>query len=183
MQEDPKYIKNLIEGCVSGKREAHKEFYMLFHAYAMSICLRYSSCREDAVEIMNDGFFKVFKYLQKFDQSRPLKPWLRKIMVNSALDHMKKFEQKLEEKYIDDQIKDLIGQSEPGIVSYEDILDMVRLLSPAYRTVFNLHAIEGYKHAEIATMLGITEGTVKSNYFKAKKKLQELLSIHFDLNA
>ena len=179
MQETEIHSK-LIKECIAGKRDALKEFYKLFHGYAMSICLRYAESRDDAVEMMNDGFLKAFTYLKKFDMERPIKPWIRKIMINCALDHLKKYESKMEERYIDEQIRELISETDPGAVSYEDILDMVRLLPMSYRIVFNLYAIEGYKHEEIASMLGITSGTSKSHYFKAKQRLQELLAIHFD---
>ena len=144
--------------------------------------MRYASTREDAVEMMNDGFLKAFKYLKSYDSTLPIKPWLRKLMVNSALDHLKKYEQNLEAKYMEEQIKLLVADEGQHQVSYEDLLDMVRLLPPAYRTVFNLYAIEGYKHDEIAEILGISSGTSKSNYHKAKQKLQQMLAEHFGVN-
>ena len=144
--------------------------------------MRYASTREDAVEMMNDGFLKAFKYLKSYDSTLPIKPWLRKLMVNSALDHLKKYEQNLEAKYMEEQIKLLVADEGQHQVSYEDLLDMVRLLPPAYRTVFNLYAIEGYKHDEIAEILGISSGTSKSNYHKSKQKLQQMLAEHFGVN-
>lgn len=141
--------------------------------------MRYADTQEDAVEIMHDGFMKVFTYIGKFDRKRPFKPWIRKIMINSALDHIKK-QNKI--KLIDslDQGLELSAeQHDQHPVSYEDLLEMIRKLPPSYGTVFNLRAIEGYKHKEVAEMLGISVGTSKSNYAKAKQKLRAYLSTYF----
>ncbi len=149
----------------------------------MSICLRYGETRDDAVEIMNDGFLKVFKYIKTFDSKQPFKPWIRKIMINSALDHVKKYQLKLEQLEIEAGIRELVQESQLDSLNYEDLLSLIRKLPTAYRTVFNLFAIEGYKHEEIAEMLEISTGTSKSNYHKAKKKLQELLKIYFEVES
>lgn len=182
MHTENKHIESILKGCLDEKRDAQKLLYREFHAYAMSICLRYAENRDDAVEIMNDGFLKVFKYLKSFDWEKPFKTWLRKIMINSALDHFKKHQQKLEQLEMEAGLRELVKESQLDLLSYEDLLDLIRKLPIAYRTVFNLYAIEGYKHEEIAEMLGISEGTSKSNYHKAKKKLQELLKIYFEVN-
>lgn len=148
----------------------------------MSVCLRYGESRDDAVEMMNDGFLKVFTYIKSFDLGQPFKPWLRRIMINSALDHVKKYQLKMEHLEIEAGIRELVKESQLDALNYEDLLDLIRKLPVAYRTVFNLYAIEGYKHEEIAEMLQINVGTSKSNYHKAKKKLQELLKIYFELD-
>ena len=147
----------------------------------MSICLRYGETRDDAVEIMNDGYLKVFKYIKTFDSNQPFKPWIRRIMINSALDHVKKYQQKLEQLEIEAGIREIVKESQLDTLNYEDLLNLIRKLPMAYRTVFNLYAIEGYKHEEIAEMLDINVGTSKSNYHKAKKKLQDLLKIYFEV--
>ncbi|MBL3655826.1 RNA polymerase sigma factor [Fulvivirga sp. 2943] len=155
--------------------------YEEYHGYCMSICLRYAESREDAVEMMNDGFLKVFNYIKSYDHARPFKTWLRRIMINSTLDHIKKYQIKLEQQEIEEGIRELISETQLDQLSYEELLGLIRELPLAYRTVFNLHAIEGYKHEEIAEMLNISTGTSKSNYFKAKKKLQELLRKYFEV--
>ncbi len=142
--------------------------------------MRYANDRDDAVEIMNDGFMKVFQYIKKFDTSKPIKPWLRRIMINSSIDHFKKHKATTTQEVSLDQAA--TTSFEPvDQASYDELLAIVRKLPPAYRTVFNLYAIEGYGHKEIATLLGISEGTSKSNYAKAKKKLQAYLDIFFEL--
>ncbi len=146
----------------------------------MNVCVLYAESREDAVEIMNDGFMKIFQYIGKFDLSRPFTPWLRRIMINAAIDRTRK-----DVRF--NEIRDLeearTRESEDTIISgisHEEILGILKNLSPAYRTVFNLYAIEGYKHEEIANQLGISVGTSKSNYAKARKRLQEQLKNFFE---
>lgn len=102
-------------------------------------------------------------------------------MINSALDHVKKYQQKLEQLEIEAGIREIVKESQLDTLNYEDLLNLIRKLPMAYRTVFNLYAIEGYKHEEIAEMLDINVGTSKSNYHKAKKKLQDLLKIYFEV--
>jgi len=152
----------------------------MFYSYAMSICLRYADTREEALEVMNDGFMKVFKHLDKFDLSKPFKPWFRRILINCAIDHFNKESKHSHHKDIETALLISTDDQTMNEINYEEMLLMVRDLSPAYRTVFNLHAIEGYKHEEIAKMLGISVGTSKSNYFKARQKLQDRLKVYFE---
>ena len=173
-------LLRIIKGCKKGERALQKELYQTFYSYAMNVCILYSDNREDAVETMNDGFMKIFQYIGKFDASRPFRPWLRRIMINAAIDRTRK-----NLKFQDHQDLEKAGQlqNENTIISgitHDEILGILKKLSPAYRTVFNLHAIEGYKHEEIASLLGISVGTSKSNYSKAKKKLQDILRGFFE---
>lgn len=121
---------------------------------------------------------KIFKNLKKFDLTRPFKPWLRRILINTCINNYRKkkinFTEDLElaKNYSDSE--EILSE-----ISYQEILDMIRQLSPAYRTVFNLHIIEGYKHEEIAEMLNISVGASKSNLSKAKKNLQQILKEYF----
>ncbi len=145
----------------------------------MSICLRYAENRQDAVEILNDGFLRVFQYIRKFDIDKPFKPWFRRILINCAIDHFKK-----SSRYIDtlqlEEGKDVEAVNVlEGRISYNEMIEIVQRLPQAYRTVFNLIAIEGYKHSEVAELLNISVGTSKSNYLRAKRKLQEFLVEYF----
>lgn len=173
-------MQRIIKGCQKGDRPFQKELYKAFYSYAMNICVLYSSDREDAVETMNDGFMKIFQYIGSFDLSRPFTPWLRKVMVNTAIDRTRKnlrFNELKDTEYAREAVGD---ESIISGITHEEILGLLQQLSPAYRTVFNLHAIEGYKHEEIAALLGITTGTSKSNYAKARKRLQEMLKRFFE---
>ncbi len=178
--ENTELVK-LLQRCAKDKRDAQKELYKLFYSYAMSICMRYANDREDAVEIMNDGYMKVFTYIKKFDLEKPFRPWFRRILINCAIDKIKKVN-KHDGLYdldalVDGQLSDVPQDS----ITYNEMLAIVRELPPAYRMVFNLIAIEGYKHEEVAKQLGISVGTSKSNYFKAKQKLQEQMKLFFEI--
>ncbi|REL33008.1 RNA polymerase sigma factor [Rhodohalobacter sp. SW132] len=149
----------------------------------MSITLRYADSREQGVEILNDAFMKVFENIKSYDQSRPFKPWLRRIIINTAINHYHKYKKGA----VHDSFElheNSIGQKEAITcsLSYQEIIEMVQQLSPAYRTVFNLYVIEGFSHREIANMLDIAEGTSKSNLSKAKKNLQEIVKKNLSYN-
>ena len=168
-------LQQLIDGCVRNDAHSQKMLYKALYSYAMSICLRYSNNRYDASDIMNDGFYKVFNNITNYDHAKPFKAWLGRIMQNTAIDH---YRANLKVAYLLDiekadhvSVNSVVEQN----LAYEDLLALVQKLSPAYRTVFNLFAIDGYSHEEIADMLHINQGTSKSNLFKARKKLQEML--------
>lgn len=138
--------------------------------------MRYADSRDKAAAVLNDAFMKVFENIRKYDRHRPFKPWLRKIIVNTAINHFnanKKYQnwEGLDESSVN------MGREETIIsgLSYDEIIEMVQKLSPAYRTVFNLYVIDGFKHEEIADLLGISVGTSKSNLFKAKRNLRAML--------
>lgn len=152
----------------------------MFYAYGMSITLRYADSREQAAEILNDAFMKVFTNIDKYDLNRPFKPWLRQIIVNTAINHYHKTakqQQRVDLELAHQKISR--GEEVLSGMSYDEIIEMVQQLTPAYRTVFNLYVIEGFKHKEIADMLGISVGTSKSNLSKAKKNLQSIVEKNF----
>ncbi|HKL18114.1 MAG TPA: RNA polymerase sigma factor [Halalkalibaculum sp.] len=173
-------LDKTIKGCCKRRRKSQKKLYKMFYAYGMSITLRYAESRDEAAEILNDAFMKVFTNIKDFNSDKPFKPWLRRIIINTAINHYHKNKQYREMDSVD-IAEESLGKSEkiiPGI-SYEEIIEMVQQLSPAYRTVFNLFVIEGFKHREIAEMLDIAVGTSKSNLAKAKKNLQAILEKNF----
>lgn len=142
----------------------------------MSICLRYSSNRSEARIIINDGFLKVFNNLHKFHEGKPFEPWIGRIMSNTAIDHYR-----AELKHINLlDIADVDEVFEHATIEhklyYDELVKMVQQLPPSYRTVFNLYAVDGFTHEEIAQKLHISVGGSKSNLFKARKKLKELLT-------
>lgn len=171
-----------IDGCVRNNRESQKKIYSSFYGYAMSVCSRYSSNYEDAVETLNDGFLKIFKEIHHYkpayaDTIASFKGWLRKIMVYTAIDHFRKNKKHMLNGQIDPMEMQVVAKVENALdkLSYDEILKTVRQLSPAYRTVFNLFVIDGLSHEEIANKLGIAIGTSKSNLAKARMHLQKLL--------
>jgi len=180
MDPNTRYIVQLIKGCINSNRESQKTLYQHFYSFCMGVCMHYARSREDAVEMMNDGFLKVFTYIGKFDINRPFKPWLKKIMINSAIDHLKKYKPQ-ETESLENEMKVFSDAGQIEAMSYNDLIDLIRKLPPSYRAVFSLHALEGYKHEEVAEMLDIHVGTSKSNYAKALIKLQEFLAVYFEV--
>lgn len=168
-------LTELLDACIRGKRSGQKELYQKFFGYAMSICLRYASSKEEAQEILNDGFLKVFTKLHSFNREKPFQMWLRRIMINTAIDYYRK-RNKIGQAIDINQAQGMPNQTNTlDIISEQEILALVQQLPPSYRLVFNLYVIEGYKHDEIAERLGIHVGTSKSNLAKARKHLQGLL--------
>ncbi len=143
----------------------------------MSVCLRYAANREEAVEILHDGFMKVFTHLDQFDNNRPFTPWFRKIIINGALNHYKQSLKHSCEVGLENipELPDL-KISALTQLEYRDLIKIIQSLPLAYRTVFNLYALEGYGHAEIAELLNISVGTSKSNLFRAREKLRMMLT-------
>lgn len=180
MEESTGRIKEILIGCRKQHRGSQKLLYEEFYAYGMSICLRYADNREEASEILNDGFMKIFTNIKQFDLTKPLKPWLRKVMINTAINRFRQKQRDLESEEMEKAIQEQEAESIISGISYQEIIAMLHKLPPAYRTVFNLYVIEGYKHEEIAQMLNISVGTSKSNLFKAKDHLRKILSDFFE---
>ena len=171
-----------VEGASLNKRESQKALYSSFYGYAMAICDRYANKQEDAVEILNDGFLKIFREIHHYkpaytDVVSSFKGWLRKIMVYTAIDHFRKNHKHRLVTHLDNGVYQVSTMSEDAIdkLSYEEIIRAVQELSPGYRTVFNLFVIEGLSHEEIANQLEVSIGTSKSNLSKARKQLQKIL--------
>ncbi len=168
-------LSGYIEGCKKNDRKSQKMLYQSLYGLAMSICLRYAGNPYEASEILNDGFYKVFTQINKYDSSRPFIPWLCKVMCNTAIDHyranMKKQRMVDLEKVSHSVMEIATGQK----LDYEYLLGLIQKLPPVYRTVFNLFAIDGYSHEEIAAKLKIGIGTSRSNLFKARQNLQQML--------
>ncbi len=177
-----------IRGCALNKRESQKKIYSSFYGYAMSICHRYTNHEEDATEILNDGFLKVFVEIYRFkpaytDTINSFKGWVRKIMIYTAIDHFRKnvkhrMTMELNETYmhLPDGDEDALSK-----ISHEEIISAIKFLTPGYRTVLNLFIIEGFSHEEISKELGISVGTSKSNLAKARKQLQKILLQHNEI--
>jgi len=168
-------LHQLISGCIKQDRKCQKMLYKAFYGFAMGICLRYANDRDEAAGVMNQGFFKVFTHIESYDKVRPFKAWLGKIMMNASIDA---YRANLKMAYAEDldSAKHLTdGDMVDKNLNYEDLLKMVQKLPQAYRTVFNLFAIEGYSHEEIGEMLNINPGTSKSNLHKARQKLKQMI--------
>lgn len=171
---ESKELLPLIQNSIKGKRRAHNALYKAAYPYAMSIALRYAANNEDSAEIVNEAFYKVFTYLKNYDPTQSFAAWLRKIVVNTAIDHYNSRSKRQEvlggfddDRYLEPEVDDLIEK-----IDAQELLFHIQNLPPTYRMVFSLFAVEGYSHKDIASQLGISEGTSKSNYHKAKTKLK-----------
>ena len=171
-----------IEACALNKRESQKVIYSSFYGYAMAICDRYTSKQEDAVEILNDGFLKIFREIHHYhpayaDVVSSFKGWLRKIMIYTAIDHFRKNHKHQVVTQLDNVVYQVANVSEDAVdkLSYEEIIRAIQDLSPGYRTVLNLFIIDGLSHEEISEKLDISIGTSKSNLSKARRQLQKIL--------
>ena len=174
-----------VEACALNSRESQKVIYSSFYGYAMAICDRYVNNQDDALEILNDGFLKIFKEIHHYkpaykDVISSFKGWLRKIMVYTAIDHFRKYQKHQLVASLDDVVYHVPTISDDAInkLSYDEIIRAVQDLSPGYRAVFNLFVIEEFSHEEIAGHLGISIGTSKSNLSKARRQLQKILFKH-----
>ncbi len=177
MEEGRQQLTLILQSCAEGNPTAQRRLYKLFYGYAMGIALRFSEGKAEAQEIVNDTFLKIFSKFDMFDETLEFKPWLRKVVVNSAIDYHRKYHklQSVDENVFPIDQKVTTKNAVWDKLNYEQVLTHIQKLSPAYRLVFSLFAIEGYKHHEIAKKLNISIGSSKSNYARAKKKLQEEL--------
>lgn len=174
----------LVDGCKKNDRASQKMLYEHFYTFAMRICQRYASGPDEALEIMNDGFMKVFNKIAKFDPRLSFGGWIRRIMVNTAIDYYRRNKKYRLNSNIDDvdETKISIEANNVPVLSkmaYSDIIALVQRLSPAYRAVFNMYVVDGYNHKEIAEKLKITEGASKSNLSKARERMKRLLKIFY----
>ncbi len=171
---------DLITGCLEGNRRMQEELYRRFSPRMYAVCLRYAANAEEAQDILQEGFIKIFKKLDSFRSEGSFEGWVRRIFVNTAIEHFRrkrylmpvteKEENTIEGKYTS-ALDDL---------AEKDIMALIQELSPGYRTVFNMYVVEGYTHKEIADALGISEGTSKSQLSRAKVILQDMVKTYLD---
>ncbi|MBL4668123.1 MAG: RNA polymerase sigma factor [Flavobacteriales bacterium] len=176
---DQHNLDDIVKNCVKGDRKAQQELYKIFYGKMMGVCYRYTNNTEDAKDVLQDGFVKVYRNLKKYTFKGSLEGWIRRIMVNTAIDHFRKHKDVFfvddEEGYILENSKVESADSIYSQFGESVIMEAIQSLSPAYKAVFNLNVIEGYQHKEIAEKLGISEGTSKSNLAKAKQNLRQQL--------
>jgi RNA polymerase sigma-70 factor (ECF subfamily) len=172
-------IEEIVKGCMSGKRKSQEQLYSMFADEMFGVCKYYSKDYTDAEDTLHEGFMKVFQKIDQFKSTGSLAGWIRRIMINTALE---KFRKRNQLYAIGDEVHNEGDINPDNVVSdlaAEDLIKLVRELSPQYRMVFNLYAIEGYSHKEIGEMMGISEGTSKSNLARARYILQEKVKKHF----
>lgn len=183
----------LITACLKGERRAQQQVYEEFYGKMMAVCLRYTKNTDQAKDILQDGFIKVFGSMDRFNQAGSFEGWIRRIMVNTAIDHFRRTknsylllgEERSIEDFVDQDAEDTLADDQQDDyldLKPADIINAMQKLTPAYRTVFNLYVFEELTHQEIADVLGINIGTSKSNFAKAKQNLKKLLRKEQKLN-
>ncbi|HEX8356074.1 MAG TPA: sigma-70 family RNA polymerase sigma factor [Segetibacter sp.] len=167
----------LIEDCLNGNRKQQKALYDFYSPKLYAICLRYTKNQMDAEDVLQEGFIKLFKNLHKFKGEGSFEGWIRRIFVNTAIEHLRRASSKatVGNEFVENSLTD----RQPGALDNlynKDLLLSTRTLSNGYQTVFNLYAVEGFTHKEIAEKLGITESTSKSQFSRAKALLRTIVS-------
>jgi len=185
--ENKEELREIVDGCIRGKRKFQKQLFEMYYGKMMAICYRYAKDTDEAQDMVQNGFIKVFKKLDVYNFEGSLEGWIRRIMVNTAIDQIRK--NKRDPFLIEDEERIQNIEEEAPYSAHEDeyftklkaetAIKAISNLSPAYRMVFNMYVIEGFTHKEIAEYLGISEGTSKSNLAKAKQKLRAQLTAKF----
>lgn len=176
-------MPDILKGCKLGNAAWQKVLYEQYYGFAFSICMRYARNNEDALEILNDGFVKVFNSIEQLIEtedsvllSKLFMGWLKKLMINTAINFKRSAARN---SFLNtyEPVREVNGHSHSPLdhLAYEELVKLIQNLSPAYRNTFSLYAIEGLKHEEIAEILGISVGASKSNLLKARKNLRKML--------
>jgi RNA polymerase sigma-70 factor (ECF subfamily) len=184
---ETKHLQALIDGCLKGDRRSQQAIHKMFYGKMKAVCMRYTRDSDQAMDVLQEGFLKVFNNLDKYTGVGTFEGWMRRIMVNLSIDRYRRLKHDLvllsEQNDIENwggETDDETDDSEEGEEIYditpEQIIDAMQQLTPAYRAVFNLYVYEDYTHQDIAEALGISVGTSKSNYAKAKKNMKKLLT-------
>jgi RNA polymerase sigma factor (sigma-70 family) len=164
--------QKLVRDCLKGKLQAQKQLYEKYAEQMLGICYRYTRSIRDAEDVLQEGFVKVFHHLGQYKQEGELGAWIRRIMVNTALNYLKRNRKYQEEMYFTEEYMHPVTTEDPEVrLHAKELADLVRQLPQGYQVIFNLHAIEGYTHVEIGQMLGISDGTSRSQYARARNLL------------
>ena len=164
--------QKLIKDCLKGKAQAQRELYELFAQPMLGVCYRYTRSIRAAEDVLQEGFVKVFHHLSQYKQEGELGGWIRRIMVNTALNFLKRNRRYQEQMYFSEEYLHPVSTDDPGVkLNAKELADLIRQLPNGYQVIFNLHAIEGYSHVEIGQMLGISDGTSRSQYSRARSLL------------
>ncbi len=166
----------LIQGCLNNDAVAQKELYSTYSPKMLAVCYRYAHNREDAEDMLQEGFIKVFSQMHSFEHRGAFEGWIRRIIVHTCINILKK-NKKFNENVDIIHATGLYVRKEsiPAIIQAKQIIECIRILPLGYRTVLNLYAIEGYSHREISIMLEIEESTSRSQYTRAKAMLEGIL--------
>ncbi len=161
--------QQLVKDCLKGNPTAQKQLYDLYAGPMLGVCYRYTKSLTDAEDVLQEGFIKVFKNLQQFKFEGELGGWIRRIMVNTAINYLKRSSRYQAELSFTDTSLHPVSNDDPEVLLHtKDLAELIRQLPPGYQAIFNLHAVEGYSHVEIGKILGISDGTSRSQYARAR---------------
>lgn len=175
-QEKNILYNELIEGCKNNNREAQYKLYSLLSGKMFAVCLRYAKHREAAEDLLQEGFVKVYTNIDKFRGDGSFEGWIRRIIVNTAVEHYRKSAKMYPVVDVDEVYTDISEGNVSDSLELEDIMNCINKLSHGYKTIFNLYVVEGYSHKEIAEMLDISEGTSKSQLARARYLLMDMIN-------
>jgi RNA polymerase sigma factor (sigma-70 family) len=178
-QEHSIDFNRVLKGCCRGDLKAQEELCKLYYGYVMSIALRFSSCHDNALEIANDSFLKIFRKIRSYQTDKEFKPWIRKIAINTAIDYYRKEKRNCAEIPIEETYNELVDESVMDNLNAEEIIKLINSLPVHYRYTFSLFEIEGYSHDEIARQLGITTSTSRTYLTRAKEMLRKMILIRY----
>jgi RNA polymerase sigma-70 factor (ECF subfamily) len=180
-------LRRLVEGCLRQDRRSQQRVYEMFFGKMLAVCMRYERDRDSAMDLVQEGFIKLFANLGKYKFDGSFEGWVRRIFVNNAIDSFRRKKHEFlvtEEDHVlarlsqeEDEIR--VMEEEPEELNPQDVLKAMQQLTPAYRMVFNLYVMENYQHKDIADMLGINIGTSKSNLAKARINIRKILKKEF----
>lgn len=172
MAQEKRRFEKLIRACRKGNRQAEESLYRRFYSFAMSIALRYARSREEAAEIVNDGFLKAFRNLDAYDTEKPFEHWFYTIMVRTAIDAYRKYKHANEFLSIDEAHEPALDEELYQKLQFDEVMQLLGSLPEMLRLIFNLAEIEGYTHKEIARELQIAENVSRAHLSRAKKMLR-----------
>ncbi|MBC7851005.1 MAG: RNA polymerase sigma factor [Chitinophagaceae bacterium] len=170
----------LVKDCLKGKASAQRELYGLFAEHMLGVCYRYTKSITDAEDVLQEGFIKVFRNLHQFKSEGELGGWIRRIMVNTAINYLKKNSRyQTELAFTDAGLHPVTDDNPEFHLNAKELAELIRQLPTGYQTIFNMHAVEGYSHVEIGKILGINEGTSRSQYARARSLLITWINVHY----
>jgi RNA polymerase sigma-70 factor (ECF subfamily) len=164
--------QHLIKNCLKGQPAAQKALYNLFAPQMLGVCFRYTKSLEDAEDVLQESFVRVFKFLHQYKGDGDVGAWIRRVMVNTALNYLKQSKKYQNDLHFDKAELHVVTTEEPEmLLNAKELAALIRQLPTGYQTIFNLYAVEGYSHQEIGQMMGISENTSRSQYMRARHLL------------
>jgi RNA polymerase sigma factor (sigma-70 family) len=170
---------DILKGCSRGDLKAQEHLFKTYYGFVMRISLRFSSSRDNASEITNDSFLKIFRKIDTHRSEYEFAAWVRRIVVNTALDYYRKEKKYVSERSLDEAFNEPADDSVIDRLNAEEIIKLINSLPMIYRYTFTLFEIEGFSHDEIAKQLGVTASTSRSNLTRAKKMLRQMILTHY----